>query len=148
MASSQNGRITFLLLIPPISTMPTKFRSRSSSPSSSTAHHEPGESLLSRTILVPILFVSFIFSLLLVDRRTSTSILSPRSSPPGSPNSTGRGKDTHGYYHSHQRKLARSEIDEAFAIRRRVIVAMCGLACVGFLGTVMVGLKIWGWVNG
>lgn len=35
-------------------------------------------------------------------------------------------------------------MDDAFAIRGKVIVVMCILAGVGFVCMVLVGLKIWG----
>lgn len=37
-------------------------------------------------------------------------------------------------------------MDEAFAIRGRVIFGMCVLAGMGFVGTVLVGWKIRGWL--
>lgn len=39
-------------------------------------------------------------------------------------------------------------MDEAFAIRGRVIVGMAVLAGLGFVGTVAVGWRVWGWVHG
>jgi hypothetical protein len=101
-------------------------------------------------MFAPVLFLSFIFSLLIIDRRRSASILSsPRGSTLGSP---GRGspaeKESHGYYHSHQRKLAKDQIAEAFAIRGKVIVGMCILVGLGFVGMWAIGLKIWVWFHG
>ncbi|KAF7504293.1 hypothetical protein GJ744_002482 [Endocarpon pusillum] len=127
--------------------MPTKRLSPPTTPNSPTPHHrEPQESLLSRTIIAPVLFLSFIFSLLIVDQRTSSSILSPRGFPPGSPPS--KEKYSHSYYHSHQRKLAREQMDEAFAIRGKVIVGICVLAGIGIVGMAAIGVKIWSWVYG
>lgn len=40
------------------------------------------------------------------------------------------------------------EVDDAFAIRRRVIVAMCVFAGIGFVATVLVGLKLWTLLKG
>jgi len=44
------------------------------------------------------------------------------------------------YYHTHQRKMARHEIDDAFHMRNRVLAAMfifsgIGLAVVGWSGS-------------
>jgi hypothetical protein len=128
--------------------MPAPKSSPPSSSASTNAHHKASESFLSRTILAPVLFISFIFSLLIIDRRTSSLILSPPGSPPGSPRPKSPGKDPQGYYHSHQRKLARREVDEAFAIRGKVIVGMCVLGSVGFVGMVLVGMKVWRWIYG
>ncbi len=132
------------------STMSTKHSSAPTTPNLPTLHHhERNESLLSRTILAPVLFLSFIISLLIVDRRTSSSILSPRSSPRGSPPGSPQAeeKNEHSYYHSHQRKLAKNAMDEAFAIRGKVIVGMCVLAGIGFVGTVALGVKVWSLVS-
>lgn len=129
--------------------MPTKISNPSSSHPPPALHLEASESLISRTILAPVLFISFILSLLIVDRKTSTTIFSPTGSPLGSPGPRGsHGAGSHAYYHSHQRKLAKMEVDDAFAIRRRVIVAMCVFAGIGFVATVLVGLKLWTLLKG
>ena len=90
------------------------------------------ESLISRLIIGPVLFVSFLVSLLLVDRKIYTSIF-------GSDH-----YDSHGHYHSHQRKLAKSEMDQAFQQRYRVIAGLCVAAGV------FVALSLWvvsmGWL--
>jgi hypothetical protein len=39
-------------------------------------------------------------------------------------------------------------MNDAFAIRGRVIVGMCVLAGLIFVGTAWMGLKVWRWVNG
>ncbi|KIX07078.1 uncharacterized protein Z518_05055 [Rhinocladiella mackenziei CBS 650.93] len=75
------------------------------------------ESLFSRLLVAPILFVSFLISLFLIDRHNYSGIFARSGS-----------KD--GYYHSHQRKLAKQEMDEAFRMRRKVIAAMCMLTAV------------------
>jgi hypothetical protein len=109
---------------------PTKPSSASSASSGPTT-----ESLFSRLIVGPILFISFLLSLLLVDRKTSTSIF-------------GAGHSSHEHYHSHQRKLARSEMDEAFQRRSRVIAGMCmvsGILVAVVLWAVSVG--VW-WLRG
>ncbi|KAL2403195.1 hypothetical protein ABEF95_008500 [Exophiala dermatitidis] len=75
------------------------------------------EPLLTRLVVAPVLFVSFLISLFLIDRQTYASIF-------------GRSPSKDGYYHSHQRKLAKREMDEAFQMRRKVIVALCALSAV------------------
>jgi len=94
------------------------------------------ESIFSRTLFGPILFVSFIVSLFFVDKQTSAGIFesSARTDP----------KHEHQpYYHSHQRKLAKKEFDDAFALRKRVIVAMCVGAGMGFAGLGWCLSKAW-----
>ena len=106
-------------------------------------------------------FVSFLFSLLLVDihytmRRQSTAATT--SSSPGSllpswlhqllhptepyeaspigqgPGGRG-GRGGRGYYHSHQKKLFRMEAEDAFRLRNRTLVVLGGLA-MGAMGLV------------
>ena len=90
------------------------------------------ESLFSRLIIGPVLFVSFLVSLLMVDRKTYSTIF-------------GAGhKDSHGYYHSHQRKLARTEMDEAFQQRSKVIAGMCMLSGI-VLAIVMWAISLAWW---
>jgi hypothetical protein len=76
------------------------------------------ESLFSRIIVAPVLFVSFIFSLFLIDRKTYGGIF-------------GQHADKDGYYHSHQRKLAKREMDDAFMMRNKVIAVMAVSSAVG-----------------
>jgi len=76
------------------------------------------EPLFTRLIVAPVLFVSFLISLFLIDRKVYGGIFGSAGS-----------KD--GYYHSHQRKLAKQEIDDAFQLRKRVIAAMCVIGGVG-----------------
>lgn len=83
------------------------------------------ESLINRIILGPILFVSFLIALVVVDRQTSGSIFGKTGS-----------KD--GYYHSHQRKLAKRDMDDAFQIRPKVIAALC------LLSVVSLAFVVWG----
>jgi hypothetical protein len=78
------------------------------------------ESLLSRLIVVPVLCVSFLISLFFIDRRTSSGIF-------------GQSNNQNAYYHSHQRKLAKQEIDDAFQVRRKVILAMCLLSAMSWV---------------
>jgi len=86
------------------------------------------DSTFTRLIVAPMLFVSFLFSLFLVDRQVWVSIF-------GSSSGTSSGKD--GYYHSHQRKLAKQEMNDAFALRRKVIAALC------VVGGVALALVAW-----
>ena len=86
------------------------------------------ESLFSRLIAGPVFFISFLVSLALVDRETSGKIFGKDA----------RSKD--GYYHSHQKKLGRQEMDDAFQIRSKVIMMFClasgiALAVAGFGAT-------------
>ncbi|OAL33622.1 hypothetical protein AYO20_07129 [Fonsecaea nubica] len=69
------------------------------------------EPLLSRLIVAPVLFISFLISLFLIDRQTYGSIFA-------------RSGSRDGYYHSHQRKLAKREMDDAFQMRSKVIAGM------------------------
>jgi len=87
------------------------------------------EPLLRRLIVAPVLFVSFLISLVIIDRQTYGGIFG--RVPPSASN-----KD--GYYHSHQRKLAKQEMDEAWRMRRRVIVALC------FVSAVALAVVAWG----
>lgn len=86
------------------------------------------ESLFSRLIIGPVIFVSFLVSLVLVDRETYSSIF-------------GKGQPGGGYYHSHQRKLAKTEMDEAFQKRSKVLAGMCLLSGLA-VGVIMWGLSI------
>ena len=86
------------------------------------------ESLFSRLIIGPVIFVSFLVSLVLVDRKTYSSIF-------------GTGHGGGGYYHSHQRKLAKSEMDEAFQNRSKVLAGFCLLSGIA-VAVIMWGLSI------
>jgi hypothetical protein len=108
--------------------MPTK-------PASSTSSPEV-ESIISRTILGPVLFVSFIVSLFFVDKQTAAGIFESNT----------RKDSKHGhehYYHSHQRKLAKKEFDDAFVLRKRVIAAMCVAGVIGLAGLGWLLTKAW-----
>lgn len=83
----------------------------------------PSESLFARLIVAPVLFVSFLVSLFFIDRKTYGGVFDHHNS-----------KD--GYYHSHQRKLAKHDMDEAFRAKNKVIVAM---AVSGGIGLAMAG---------
>lgn len=85
------------------------------------------EPLLSRLILTPVLFITFLVSLLFVDRKAYSQVVAghvPQDS----------------YYHSHQRKLARREVEDAFHMRNRAMAALLiatgiGLALLGWTGS-------------
>jgi len=104
--------------------------------SKSSAVHEPlplSEPLLSRLVVAPILFVSFLISLFLVDRKHYGSILANSNS-----------KD--GYYHSHQRKMAKRDMDDAFQMRRKVIAFMFMLSAVALAAVAWSFESLWrGW---
>lgn len=113
------------------------FSSENIMPSSkSTAVHEPlpvSEPLLSRLIVAPVLFVSFLISLFLIDRKHHESIFA-------------NSKSQDGYYHSHQRKLAKREMDDAFQMRRKVIILMAILSAVAIAVVTWAFESLWrGW---
>ena len=88
------------------------------------------ESLLSRVVVAPVLFVSFLVSLFLIDSETHRGIF--------------RGhKDKDGYYHSNQKKLAKEEMDEAFKMRNKVIAGLFLFAGVGLALTGWVLVRCW-----
>jgi len=102
--------------------------SKTSSKASSSSEQPVVESLLSRTLFVPVLFVSFIISLFLIDRNTSAGVFS-HEDPKDPQKEKGR------YYHANHRKLAKQELDEAFQFRGRVIAAMCITSAFGIVLT-------------
>ncbi|EXJ96245.1 hypothetical protein A1O1_01371 [Capronia coronata CBS 617.96] len=83
------------------------------------------EPLITRLIIAPVLFVSFLISLFFIDRQTYGNIF-------------GQSGRKDGYYHSNQRKLAKREMDDAFQLRRKVIAALC------ILGAMSLALVAWG----
>jgi hypothetical protein len=107
----------------------------SSRPASSAPSPE-AESVISRTLVGPVLFVSFIVSLFFVDKQTSAEIFESNSR-------TDAKHEHEQYYHSHQRKLARREFDDAFALRTRVIAAMCIAGGIGLAGLGWCLTKAW-----
>ncbi|KIW72303.1 hypothetical protein PV04_00507 [Phialophora macrospora] len=91
------------------------------------------ESLISRLIVAPVLFVSFLISLVLIDRQTYGTVF-------------GKSGSTDGYYHTHQKKLAKREMDDAFQMRRKVIAGMalvCAVTLALFAWTVESIWKTW-----
>jgi len=96
-----------------------------SSKSGGTAERIPAaEPILMRLFVAPILFVSFLLSLFLIDRHNYGRIFSNADTKPD-------------YYHSHQRKLAKTEVNEAFLLRRKVITGLC------IIGAVSLALLAW-----
>jgi hypothetical protein len=96
-----------------------------------TTPSSPSEaSLFARLILAPILFISFILSFFFIDKQTVSEIFG------GKPE-----KDA--YYHSHQRKLAKTEMDAAWSRKNRVIAVLCVGSAVGLALVAWVGLKAW-----
>ena len=90
------------------------------------------ESLFSRIFVAPVLFLSFLISLFLIDKDTYSKVLAGHGS-----------YDQH--YHSHQRKMAKREIEDAFHMRNRVLAALlvvCGLgfAVLGWTGSRAINL--------
>jgi len=99
--------------------------STSAKPSNAAVTGPAQESLISRIILTPTLFISFLLSLFLIDHKTHGGIF-------------GNRPDRDGYYHSHQKKLAKQEMEDAFLMRNKVIAGIC--VCSG------VGLGLLGWL--
>ena len=95
--------------------------------------------------MTPVLFVSFLFSLLFVDLRYSQRRLHTHSEAPSRlpawlhdiiyrPRPYGgerdeAGTDSQWYYHSKQRKLLEMEAEDAFEVRNTVI-ALLGVAAI------------------
>jgi mannitol-specific phosphotransferase system IIBC component len=105
----------------------------STKPVSSTSSPE-AESIISRTLLGPVLFVSFIVSLFFVDQQTSAEIFESNAR-------TDTKHEHEHYYHSHQ--LAKKEFDDAFALRKRVIAAMCVAGGISLAGLGWFLTKAW-----
>lgn len=80
--------------------------------------------------MTPLLFISFLISLFLIDRQTYSKILSGHSA-------------LDDYYHSHKRKLGKHEVEEAFHLRNRVLGVILvsggfGLAVLGWSGSLAI----------
>jgi hypothetical protein len=109
-------------------------------PAPSAPEPEAG-SVISRTFLVPVLFVSFLVSLFFVDKQTSAGVFASND------RTDSEHKHEH-YYHSHQRKLAKKDLDDAFVLRKRVIAAMClagGIALAGLWWCLTKAWALWGY---
>ncbi|KAK0633543.1 hypothetical protein B0T14DRAFT_561131 [Immersiella caudata] len=126
-------------------------------PTTATATGPNRQSLIYKFIMTPIIFISFIVSLSLIDMRHSAQRSHYHADShesrmpawlhriiyryqryqyvPVDENGKLVGKrvgDGKEYYHSHQRKLMRMEVAEAFEIRSSVVVAL-GLVSMGVL---------------
>lgn len=117
--------------------MPSK-----STASTSTAE-AASESFLARTLFVPVLFVSFLFSLLWIDRKTSAEIF-----PHENPKSKSRKESEPQYYHSHQRHLAKREFDDAFAYQGKLVILLCVGSAVVLVGGSWVVWRFFQWEFG
>jgi hypothetical protein len=129
---------------------PAEMAAKSRPPFRSRLHEDNDNngSLLSRTIFAPILFLSFLFSLLIIDRQTSSSVLSPVGVAPANAKEAGSGDaTTPAYSHSHQRKLVKQDIAQAFAMHTKVAAAMCVFGGLVFVGTAWLGLQAWLFLN-
>lgn len=100
------------------------------------------ESFFSRTLLAPILFISFLFSLLWIDRKTSAEIFTHETK------SERRKGSESKYYHSNQRHLAKREFDEAFAYQGNVVAMICVASAVVLAGGSWVVWRLWQWNQG
>jgi hypothetical protein len=101
---------------------------------STTTSSQSEASLFARLILAPILFISFILSFFFIDKQTVSEIFG------GKPE-----KDA--YYHSHQRKLAKTEMDAAWSRKNRVIAVLCIGSAVGLALVAWGGLKAWEYLS-
>ncbi|OBT77883.1 hypothetical protein VF21_03223 [Pseudogymnoascus sp. 05NY08] len=133
----------------PPSSPPTTKRRTSSPP----RRQQENESSLSRLVIAPITFLSFLLSLFLIDSYTTSSRRRDRATrpargwgggvkealsallwkpKPGSPyayvgGSRGQGKGGEGeewVWHTKQRKMLRMEVVDAFELRRWVVAAL------------------------
>ncbi|RMD44240.1 hypothetical protein DV735_g868, partial [Chaetothyriales sp. CBS 134920] len=90
------------------------------------------ESAFSRFVVAPVVFVTFLFSLALIDRRAAERIFGKE-----------QHSKQHGYYHSHQKKLGKQEMADAFQIQRRVIVLFCLLSGLTVWVAVFAANRLW-----
>jgi hypothetical protein len=91
-------------------------------------------------LITPVLFVSFLISLILVDRRTRASV-----HPPSTP--CGSRCDREDFYHTRQRRLAKMEIGQAFQMRDNALKLLGFSLGAGILGTAGAG-GWWLWKRG
>lgn len=88
------------------------------------------ESIFTRVVITPLLFISFVVSLFLIDRDTYSHVLNGRAS-------------SDKYYHSRQGKLAKQSLEDAFHLRNRVLAAICIFGGIGFAFLGWTGSKAW-----
>ena len=108
--SPHQSRSELLLSTASTSLSPSPSNQNPSQPSSHDASDPPSSRL--SIILTPLLFLSFLFSLLVVDNRTRSTLHAP-STP------CDKNCDREDYYHSRQRKIAKWELRQAFELRER-----------------------------
>ncbi|MCJ1371745.1 hypothetical protein MMC20_002964 [Loxospora ochrophaea] len=132
-----------------ISSPPSKATPPSSLQSSQPSHADDdasptSDSLLTRLILTPLLFTSFLLSLFLIDKRTHASYRHLHTSPP----SSNSAEKEEWVLRAKHRKMMRMETSDAFALRKWVMgVLVLGLGA-GALGMVVVGVWGWGYLGG
>lgn len=132
------------------------------------------QSVIQKYVVTPLILISFLVSLTLVDYRHSANRshyhADPRESripqwlhrilyryrkyqyvpvdDKGRP--LGESANNEEYYHSYQRKLLRMEVDEAFEIRSTVLVALSLISLLvlwGFYKVIAWGLVLVGWTR-
>ncbi|MCJ1299303.1 hypothetical protein MMC08_002095 [Hypocenomyce scalaris] len=110
------------------------------------------DSLLTRLVLTPLLCISFLLSLLLVDNRnherSHPHAAPPRDTPLGKLSAPWVRTDGDTWvWQVKKRKLARTEMGQAFEIRKWVLVALV-LVGVGAMGAGVLVVKwVWGRVG-
>jgi len=115
----------------------------SMSPTTTSKPEAASDSFLARTLFAPILFLSFLFSLLWIDRKTSAEIFTHDE-----PKLKSRKKSDSQHYHSHQRHLATRELEDAFAYQGKVIVLLCVGSAVVLVGASWFVWRFWQWKFG
>lgn len=116
--------------------------STKSVPGTSTAQ-AASDSFLARTFFAPILFISFLFSLLWIDRKTSAEIFTHND-----PTLKTRKKSEPQHYHSNQRHLAKREFEDAFTSQNKVIVLLCVGSAFVVVGGSWAVWRFWQWEFG
>ncbi|MCJ1258370.1 hypothetical protein MMC24_006203 [Lignoscripta atroalba] len=128
----------------------------STSPSPSPSSRDSPDSLLSRLVFTPLLFISFLLSLLLIDNRNHNSVTRHHSPPNESPASilgwifglrwknrdNNKGHQEAWFWRAKHRRMARMEFSEAFEIRKLVLVGLV----LGAVVSCMVGMWLARWV--
>ena len=116
----------------PTQHLPTMTAHRSSSQPDITL---PTESAFSRLIAGPVLFVSFLISLAFIDKNNSNRVF-------------GHSAEKGEHYHSHQRKLGKQEINDAFQQKNKVILLFLFVGGVGLAIAGWTTVMFWEWVWG
>lgn len=92
-----------------------------------------------QSILTPIIFVSFLVSLVWIDFRYTLQ------RPSGTARARGGGRGHEGYYHSYQAKLAKMEMADALAIGGYVSLVLVAVAILLGWGGWGVIKSTWHW---